>query len=284
MKGFEKRRVLSLGGVLLSGMVLLSCNSIGYGRRVDQVGDHSFPAAGAVVDDGELKLEILKETMSQFDVKLEEHQILCRGKITSSDAKPFSSEFYEKTFKKYIFDGNIITGNQTVFIKELPFVTAADNKPKGYGEQGYGEKRVWFNFSSVTEPNFSITYHQSLDNYNTIPKYPVELATVTIQGRSYRIYAVYEPLYETVPFFGKGPSSNPLRNMDSDLRQLKNNDQKYQIVNSDKRTIAEVYKHRYQLFDTGDPVTINDGAFCAGLMYTIVNVTYVLETSPQWYK
>ncbi|WP_304242630.1 hypothetical protein [Gracilinema caldarium] len=285
MKGVIKQLVVLSSGILLSLSFLISCSSLGYGRRVEQVGDYSYPPAGPLLDNGELKLEFQDSLISQLDDKcLEDHQIICRGNINKFDMKPFSSEFYEKTFKKFIFYGNIVTNNQNVFIKGLPFVVAADDKPKGYGEQGYGEKRVWFNFSSVSEQNFSVNYNKSLDNYNTIPNYPVELMIITMNSNQFKVYAVYEPLYETVPFWGKGPSKNPLRNMDNSLAQLKTNDQKYQIVNRDGKAVAEVYKHRYQIFDGGDPVINKDSAIIAGLVYTTINVTNMLESSKYWYK
>ncbi len=285
MKRFYKKLIIIIIGIFISFGFLLSCSSLGYGRKVEQVRDHSFPKTGPLLDNGKLKLEILDTMMTRIDAKdMEDHQIICSGTITNIDVKPFSSGFYEKTFKKYIFSGNILITNQNVFIKELPFVTAADNKTKGYGEQGYGEKRVWFNFSSVSEKKLSVNYHKSLDNYNTIPNYPVDLATITINNNSYKVYAVYEPLYETVSFWGKGPSSNPLRNMDNSLTQLKTNDQKYQIVNLNGLAVAEVYKHSYQIFDCGDSAVNKDSMFSAGLVYTIINVTNILESSTYWYK
>ncbi|MCX7655092.1 MAG: hypothetical protein N2Z76_01005 [Treponemataceae bacterium] len=285
MKVHLKKMIVFVSGIFVSCGLLLSCNTLGYGRKVDQVADHSFPAVGELLDNGELKLEIIENVMTQLDVKeLKEHQIFCRGKITNDNKKPFSSDFFEKTFRKYIFDGNIITNNQNVFIKELPFVVAAENKPKGYGEHGYGEKEVWFNYSSIAEPNFSVNYHKSLNNLNIIPIYPTELAIITINSRPYTVYAVYEPLYETVAFFSNRKIDKPLMNMEGGRKQLLHNDQKYQIVNRDGKAVAEVYKHRYQIFDSGDSAVNNDSTLCAGLVYTIINVTNILESNTYWYK
>ena len=283
MKNYERRGTFFKTAVIaLSLGLLFSCSSIGYGRKVEQVGDHSFPAAGPVARSGGLKLDILEKIGTILDIQdLEEHQILCRGEITTP--KP-ANIFYGKRFKDFNFNGNIITKEKQMSINLLFVVGALDTA-------GSGEKAVNFRFSSVKGSDFSVNYSPRnttpLDDYNKIPRYPVELAVITLSGRPYSLYAVYEPLYETVPFFGKEPKKRlprPLENMDKDTDQLKHNNQKYQIVNKEGKALAEVYNHTYQVFDSGDPVALDDATFCAGIVYTIVNVTHILESSTYWYK
>jgi len=263
--------------------MLLSCSSIGVGRKVEQVADHSFPEAGPMVAKGSLKLEILENVTTLTDIReLDEKQILCRGEISTPTPGTF---FYQETIKDFYFTGNIITKEKNTFI-ELPFVVGATNN------NGRGEKAVNFRFAwlsakkaGIKEKNFKIDYKPAIDTDDyIIPRYPAELAVIKVSNRSYRLFAVYEPLYETVPFSGKGPSTNPLRNMEDGSAQLKNNNQKYQIVNSEGKAIAEVHNHTYRIFDSGDPVTTDDGIFCAGLIYTIINVANILESSERWYK
>ena len=65
------------------------------------------------------------------------------------------------------------------------------------GEKGY--KWVWFERSSISDTSFSLQYHAKNLRDKYIPHYPVELAVITLGGRPYSLYAVYEPLYEIIP-------------------------------------------------------------------------------------